>query len=75
MIISHRHRFAFLRNPKAGGTSVRTLLNRFNGIGFGLWGVNTSQTGIKVDRAHLGLEEFALMQQDVARNEPDAHPV
>jgi hypothetical protein len=68
MIISNRHRFAFLHNPKAGGTSVRTLLDRYNDIGFGLWGVDTDQTGIRVDRAHLGLEEFARFYPDLWRD-------
>jgi hypothetical protein len=59
MIISHRHRFVFFHNPKVGGTSVRTTLERFNDIGFGLWGADAAQTGSQVDRAHLGIAEFA----------------
>jgi hypothetical protein len=68
MIISHRHRFAVFHNPKAGGTSVRTLLEQFNDIGFGLWGVDTGQTGIRVDRAHLGVAEFARLYPDLWRD-------
>lgn len=68
MIISHHHRFAFFHNPKAGGTSVRTLLDRYNDIGFGLWGVDTAQTGIRIDRAHLGVEEFARFYPDLWRD-------
>lgn len=56
MIISHRHRFVFFHNPKAGGTSVRAALEQFNDIGFGLWGVDEEQTNVRIDRAHLGIE-------------------
>ena len=60
MIISHQHRFVFLHNPKAGGTSVRRAIEPLNDIGFGLWGGNPQQTqGVPVDRAHLGIDEFA----------------
>lgn len=67
MIISHQHRFVFFHNPKVGGTSVRTALERFNDIGFGLWGVDMAQTGIRVDRAHLGIAEFAALYPDLWR--------
>ncbi len=68
MIISHRHRFVFFHNPKVGGTSVRTSLERFNDIGFGLWGIDTAQTGVRVDRAHLGIAEFAGFYPDLWRD-------
>ncbi len=66
MIISHAHRFVFFHNPKAGGTSVRKAIERFNDIGFGLWGADPTQTnGVEVDRAHLGIDEFAELYPDL----------
>ena len=66
MIISHRHRFVFLHNPKAGGTSVRKAIEPFNDIGFGFWGVAAEETGGRaIDRAHLGLDEFRRFYPDL----------
>ncbi|WP_425102252.1 hypothetical protein [Tropicibacter sp. S64] len=60
MIISHKHRFVFFHNPKAGGTSIRRAMEPFHDIGFGLWHADPAQTrGVTVDRAHLGIDEFA----------------
>ena len=60
MIVSHAHRFVFFHNPKAGGTSVRQAIEGLNDVGFGLWGADPSQTGgAEVDRAHMGIDEFA----------------
>lgn len=59
MIISHKHRFVFFHNPKAGGTSVRATIERFNDVGFGMWGVDPERSGPPVDRAHMGIDEFA----------------
>ncbi|MFW2541576.1 hypothetical protein ACN2XU_02960 [Primorskyibacter sp. 2E107] len=66
MIISHKHRFVFFHNPKAGGTSVRSAMEPFNDIGFGLWHAAPEQTaGKTVDRAHLGVAEFAGFYPDL----------
>lgn len=66
MIISHAHHFVFFHNPKAGGTSVRASIECYNDIGFGLWGADPSQTGgITVDRAHMGVDEFAGYYPDL----------
>jgi len=71
MIVSHRHRFVFFHNPKVGGTSVRKALERFNDVGFEFWGVDTAQTGIAVDRAHLGIADFAHFYPDLWRDAQD----
>jgi len=66
MIVSRAHGFIFFHNPKAGGTSVRATIERFNDIGFGLWGTDPAQTGgRRVDRAHLGVDEFAAFYPDL----------
>ena len=66
MIISRAHSFIFFHNPKVGGTSVRATIERFNDIGFGLWGADPAQTGGRmVDRAHLGVDEFAALYPDL----------
>ena len=65
MIVSQTHQFIFFHNPKAGGTSVRATIERFNDIGFGLWGVDAGQTGLTIDRAHLGADEFARLYPDL----------
>ncbi|WP_136444007.1 hypothetical protein [Pacificoceanicola onchidii] len=66
MIISHKHQFVFFHNPKAGGTSIRSAIAPFNDIGFGLWHADPAQTkGIEVDRAHLGIDEFAGFYPDL----------
>jgi hypothetical protein len=60
MIMSNAHKFVFFHNPKAAGTSVREALEKYNDIGFKLWGPNPDQTkGRMIDRAHIGLDEFA----------------
>lgn len=66
MIVSRAHGFIFFHNPKVGGTSVRATIERFNDIGFGLWGTDPAQTGgRRVDRAHLGVDEFAAFYPDL----------
>ena len=66
MIISRAHSVIFFHNPKVGGTSVRATIERFNDIGFGLWGADPAQTGGRpVDRAHLGIDEFATLYPDL----------
>ncbi len=66
MIISLGHQFVFFHNPKAGGTSVRASIERFNDIGFGMWGPEPSQTGGRmVGRAHMGVDEFARYYPDL----------
>ena len=45
MIISQRHKFIVFHNPKVGGTSVRATIEKFNDIGFGLWGPGPAENG------------------------------
>jgi len=54
MIISERRGFAFLHNPKCGGTTVRRALSRFDTTGNFFWGFDEWQ-GHKIDKAHLPL--------------------
>lgn len=52
MIISHQHRFVFLHNPKAAGTSVREALARLDSYEGRFWGVRYTRAGL-VDLAHM----------------------
>ena len=67
MIVSHQHNFVFMHNPKAGGTSVRRTLERFSDSEerFFLNDPDPESPLHKVDRAHIGLEEFARYYPDV----------
>lgn len=60
MIVSRKHRFVFWHNPKGGGTSIRAAAAQFHDLDFQLWGPDPARTGgLKVDMAHLGMDEFA----------------
>lgn len=59
MIISHRHRFIFFHNPKVGGTSVRATIEHLHDDPEIFWGTDEQRTGGPLDRAHLGIDEFA----------------
>jgi hypothetical protein len=54
MIISHKHKFAFVHNPKAGGTSIRKALTGYHDHPQALWhqGWLASEERV-VDLAHL----------------------
>ncbi len=57
MIVSKAHRFIFFHNPKAGGTSVRAAIERFND-GPSFWGIREIR-GRPVDLAHQTTADFA----------------
>ena len=67
MIVSHQHRFVFLHNPKAGGTSVRRTLEKFSDSSerFFLNDPDPQSLLHRVDRAHIGLEEFVRYYPEV----------
>lgn len=53
MIISERKGFAFIHNPKCGGTSVRSCLLKFDTINDFFWHISTTDDGKSFDRAHI----------------------
>lgn len=59
MILSDKHRFAFLHNPKVGGTSVRATIEHLHDAPVSFWGSDPDQPATLLDRAHLGLDEIA----------------
>jgi hypothetical protein len=65
MIMSRQHRFVFMHNPKVGGTSVRKTLDRFGDAGICFWGRGMCPDGTAVDRAHIGIAEFARYHPDL----------
>lgn len=65
MIISDTHRFAFLHNPKAGGTSVRATIEHLHDAPVSFWGTDPAREGPPLDRAHLGLDEIARLYPEI----------
>lgn len=65
MIISHQHRFVFFHNPKVGGTSVRATIEHLHDADEIFWGTDPDRQGEPLDRAHLGIDEFALHYPDL----------
>lgn len=59
MIISHQHRFVFFHNPKVGGTSVRATIEHLHDDPEVFWGTDKATPEVQLDRAHLGIDEFA----------------
>ncbi len=67
MIISHAHKFVFMHNPKVGGTSVRRTLEPFHDVGlrFHKNDPDPDSPTHQVDRAHIGIDEFARYFPDI----------
>jgi hypothetical protein len=65
MIISHQHRFVFFHNPKVGGTSVRATIEHLHDADEVFWGADPERQGAPLDRAHLGIDEFAQHYPDL----------
>lgn len=57
MIISESRRFVFIHNPKAGGTTVRAALTKFDTTGHFFWMFH-ELNGRQVDKAHMPLHVF-----------------
>jgi hypothetical protein len=60
MIVSFKHRFMFVHNPKAGGTSVRQILGQFHDMDIQFWhqGWSIEEQRV-VDMAHLTADQWA----------------
>lgn len=67
MIVSHKFEFVFLHNPKVGGTSVRKTIRRFSDseVRFYLNDPDPSSPLHRIDRAHIGLDEFTKYYPDL----------
>lgn len=57
MIVSDRHRFVFIHNPKCAGTSLRQALAPYDDRGGRYWGF-AEHAGRRVDLAHLTLSDL-----------------
>lgn len=61
MIVSRKHGFVFMHNPKVAGSSVRMVLEEWRDRDVNLFGVDPDPSSPlhEVDRAHIGIAEFA----------------
>jgi hypothetical protein len=60
MIISHKHKFVFIHNPKAAGSSIRKSLQHLHDHDYEFWEHKyVPLLGRVVDSAHLTLNEIA----------------
>lgn len=61
MIVSHKFNFVFMHNPKVGGTSVRGAIEGFSDSGKRFYAAASDPDSPlhRIDRAHIGLDEFA----------------
>lgn len=65
MIFSNEHRFIFIHNPKAAGTSVRAALEHLHDFKMKFWHQMWSKAEHRViDRAHLTAGQWAINDQD-----------
>ena len=60
MIVSRRHRFVFMHNPKVAGSSVRGALEQWRDPDVDLFAVDPDPASPlhRIDRSHIGLAEF-----------------
>lgn len=68
MIVSHKHRFVFIHNPKCAGTSFRQQIVQYHDDETTFWGYEVSpHLGIQLDLAHLRLWELASLRRPLMR--------
>lgn len=61
MIVSHRHRFVFIHNPKCAGTSFRASINQYHDDTTTFWDITRdAYLGVALDYAHLRMWELQL---------------
>jgi len=61
MIVSHRHEFVFIHNPKCAGTSFRTHIEQYHDDTTTFWDITRdAYLGVALDYAHLRLWELQL---------------
>ncbi|MBZ4023019.1 hypothetical protein CKO11_11165 [Rhodobacter sp. TJ_12] len=67
MIVSRTHGFVFMHNPKVAGSSVRAVLDKWRDPDVDLFATDPNPTAPlhRVDRAHIGIAEFAANYPDL----------
>lgn len=67
MIVCHKFNFVFMHNPKVGGTSVRAAIEGYSDSGKRFYSASSDPDSPlhQIDRAHIGLDEFAKFYPDI----------
>jgi Sulfotransferase family len=66
MIISHKHRFVFVHNPKAAGSAIRKAISHLHDDGITYWHQRfVPELDRVVDAAHLTLHDIAICRPDI----------